>query len=87
MRKLQKKKKYSLKLNKKQVAILKEAWKQFESDYDVLWRLIKSTEKWMQKETGIKDLEFIEDTMFGGEWTGIGNCSRTMKLYRREDLV
>ncbi len=65
---------------------MKEAWKQFMSDYDVLWRLLTSTEKWMEKETGIKGIEFIKDNMFCGDWIGIGNVDRTMRLYQREEL-
>ena len=80
------KKKYTLIPNKKQIKIMKEAWKQFMVDYENFWKLAVATEKWMQDKTSIRDLEFIKDEMFGGEWIGIGNVSRTMPLYQREKL-
>jgi len=40
----------------------------------------------MSKETGIVDLEFIQDSMFGGEWVGVGNVDRTMSLLQGETL-
>jgi hypothetical protein len=55
-------------------------------DYDFFWENVQSAEKWMRKETGIKDLEFIKDEMCGGEWIGIGNVARTCRLYQREEL-
>jgi len=77
------KKKYKIKPTRKQLAIMKEAWKQLQADETVFSRLLMSTERWMQKETGINDLEFFS---CDGAYVGIGNMGRTMKLIPRERL-
>jgi len=69
--------KYSLKPNKKQLKAMKEGWKQLQKDEEKFWEMVQATEKWMQKETGITDLEFFK---VDGEFVGIGNESRSMKL-------
>lgn len=79
-------KKYKVVLTKKQINIIKLYWKMFQAEYDIFWGKMGELEKGMSKKTGIKDLEFIKDDMFGGEWIGIGNASRTLKLYQREEL-
>ena len=54
--------------------------------YDEFWSHVQMIEKNIREDSGIKDVEFIKDQMFGGEWIGIGNVSRTMALLQREDL-
>ena len=76
-------KNYNIKINKRQLAIMKEAWKQLQKDEDIFSGLVMATEKWMEKETGIKDLEFF---MCDNSYVGIGNADRTMKLIQREKL-
>ena len=79
------KKKYKIKPTKAQIKILRDGWKQFKYDYDVFWGKIGAIEKWMEKQTGIKGVEFFKDDMCG-DWAGIGNSDRTMPLLQREEL-
>ena len=65
---------------------MQEAWEQLKKHEDEFWKQVIATEAWLFNETGIKDIEFIKDEMCGGEWVGIGNSSRTMRLYQREEL-
>ena len=76
-------KNYNIKPNKKQLAIIKEAWKQLQKDESTFSGLVMATEKWMEKETGIKGLEFF---MCDNSYVGIGNVDRTMKLIQRDKL-
>ena len=71
------------KLTKKQIIVLKQGWKQFLQDENTFYKLLIATEKWMQKETGIEDLEFF---CCDGDFVGIGNVSRTVKLVTKEYL-
>jgi len=79
-------KKYKVIPTKEQLDILKLYWKMFKAEEDIFWGKLGELEKGMAKKTGIKDLEFIKDEMMGGEWIGIGNVSRTMKLYQEREL-
>ena len=79
-------KKYKIKPTAKQLEIIKLYWKMLCAEQDKLWMRIGELERAMSKETGIVDLEFIQDSMFGGEWIGVGNVDRTMMLLQREDL-
>ncbi len=79
------KKRYKIKPNIKQLGIIKLYWKMFQAENVIFWAKIGELEKGMSKKTGIKDLEFIHDSMWMG-WAGIGNTSRTMPLYQREEL-
>ena len=79
-------KKYKIKPTAKQLEIIKLYWKMLCAEQDKLWLRIGELERKMSKETGIKDLEFIQDSMFGGEWVGVGNVDRTMGLLQRGDL-
>jgi len=74
---------YKIKPTKKQLKIMKEAWEQLQKDEDTFSGLVMATEKWMEKETGIKGLEFF---MCDNGYVGIGNADRTMKLIQREKL-
>ena len=71
---------------KMQLEIMKEGWALFENDYDEFLRRIRSTEKCMQKETGIESLEFVHDTMCTG-WVGIGTFPPDMELQPQEELI
>lgn len=79
-------KQYKIKPTKKQLGIIKLYWKMLKAEQEKLWMRIGELERSMSKETGIKDLEFIQDSMFGGEWVGVGNSERTMALLQGEDL-
>ena len=78
-------KKYPIKPNKAQMKIFKKGWKRFQRDLDYLWKEMSITEKWMSRKTGIEGIEFFKADM-GGDWCGIGNADRTMKLLQRESL-
>jgi len=80
-----KKSKWKIRPTKKQLAVMKASWNLFKEIQDAYYNNIFNLEKKMSKETGIKDLEFIHDSMCMG-WAGIGNGERTMKLYQREEL-
>ena len=70
-------------ITEKQKKIFKEGWKQMQRDYHYYITLLSATEKWMVKESGIKDVEFF---FVDGEIAGIGNESRTIELLQGEDL-
>ena len=70
-------------LTKKQRKIFKAGWKQMASDYDYFLKLMRATQRWMRKESGIKDVEFF---VIGEGIVGIGNISGTIKLLRDKDL-
>lgn len=72
-----------IKMTKKLYYILKAyitLYTRLESKFE---EQINQLEKSMQKETGIEEIEFF---YCGGEMTGIGNTSRTIKLILREEL-
>ena len=77
-------KKYKIKSPSKEV--LKKYWVALKSAEDYFCSKVQGIEEAMAIETGIGDIEFIKDEMLGGEWIGIGNISRTMPLFQREDL-
>lgn len=81
-----KSKKYKVIPTKKQLDIIKANWKIFKEIEGAFHKNIYALENKMSKETGIKDLEFFKDDMCGGDWCGVGNVSRTMKLLQREEL-
>jgi len=81
-----KKKKYKIKPTAKQLKVFKKYWGYLKKNEDTFYTQLNNLEKSLRAESGIKDLEFIKDEMCGGEWVGIGNVSRTMKLYQRGDL-
>ena len=77
--------KYKIKPTKKQLGIMKLYWSMFKAEEDVFFTRMQELERRMSQETGIKDLEFIHDSMCCG-WSGIGNGSKTMRLYQQEEL-
>ena len=79
-------KQYKIKPTKKQLEVIKLYWKMLKAEQDKLWLRVGELERTMSKETGIVDLEFIQDSMFGGEWVGVGNVDRTMSLLQGETL-
>lgn len=78
-----KNKTYKINPTKKQLGIMKLYWDMFQAEYNIFWGRIGELEKAMSKETGIKDLEFFQSD---GDWCGIGNGERTMRLIHGEDL-
>ena len=79
-------KKYKLKPTKAQIKVMKHYWAELQKALDRHWGEISAIEQHMAAYTGIKDIEFIKDEMFGGEWIGIGNISRTMQLFQQDKL-
>ena len=70
-------KKYKIKVTKELIKKLKPYWEQLEVlQCEYIGKVFQLEEK-MSKEVGIKDLEFF---MCDGEYVGIGNIDRTMKL-------
>jgi len=80
-----KSKKWKITPTKQQLGIMKHYWRIFQDTTDTYWRELSTIEKRMSQKTGIKDLEFIHDSMCMG-WVGIGNGERTMRLLQREEL-
>ena len=76
-------KKYPIKKTKKLLQTLKPYWKSFNLLRDSWFEKQVLLVKLMQAETGIEDIEFIQ---FDGDYAGIGNTSRTMKLIPPEEL-
>jgi len=74
---------YKINPTKKQLAIMKFYRDMFQVEYNIFWGRIGELEKEMSKKTGIKDLEFFQ---CDGDWCGIGNGERTMKLIHGENL-
>ena len=72
-----KKKEYSVKPPSKEV--LKKYWVEMEVIQDRMYAEIMELEKKMEKETGIKGIEFFRSPD-DGCYCGIGNVDRTMKL-------
>ena len=78
-----KKKKYKVKPTKKQMKIIKEAWKQLQKDFDLFLSYVRATENWMEEETGIEGIEFF---MCDNDYVGVGTATRSMKLIKMEEL-
>lgn len=74
--------KYKIRPTKKQKDIIKEAWEQMQLDYSEFLSYVQVTEEWMSRKTGIDGLEFF---MIDGDYVGVGNADRTMKLISMED--
>jgi hypothetical protein len=68
---------------KKQLIIMKEYWKRFQSVEDYYYRSMGDLEREMSKATKIKDLEFF---FCDNECVGIGDVMRNMRLIQRKEL-
>ena len=79
-------KKYKIKPTRKQLKVMRECWAQLKLDETAYYDTVRSNEVWMEKETGIKGIEFVRDEMMGGEWVGVGNGDRTMRLVQNKEL-
>ena len=75
------KSKYKIKPPSKKV--LKKYWDELEVAENHFSEWVGKIEAKMEKETGIKGIEFFRDTMCGDGYVGIGNMDRTMKLQQR----
>jgi len=69
--------KYKIKPTKKQLKIIKAYWKRLRNLEDDFYDKLRILEYELEKKTGIKDIEFFKSD---GEYVGVGNGSRTMKL-------
>jgi hypothetical protein len=76
-------KRYIVKPNKKQLDIIKLHWAMFNAEETLFWVKMGELEEKMSKETGIPHLEFFNSD---GDWCGVGNADRTMKLLQRNIL-
>jgi hypothetical protein len=74
---------YKINPNKKQLTLIKEYWKKFQSIVDCYNRSIDELEREMSKVTKIKDLEFFK---CDGDAVGVGQYDRKMRLIQREEL-
>jgi hypothetical protein len=75
--------KYKVVPTKKQLNIIRLYWSLFKAEETLFWAKMGELEKKMSKETNIKELEFFNSD---GDWCGVGNGSRTMKLLQRNIL-
>jgi len=78
-----KKKVYKVKPTKKQMRVIVEYWKQMCAMQNRFYRGIGQLETIMEKDTGIKDIEFI---MCDNCYIGIGNADRSMKLIQLDPV-
>jgi len=74
---------YTVKPTKKQLEIMKQYWEKFNLEQSIFWNKTQEIQEAMSKETGIDNLEFFT---CDGEWCGIGNVPRTMKLIQSDEL-
>lgn len=75
--------KKTIKIDKSLIKKLKPYWEELELlQWEYIGKVYQLEEK-MSKEVGIKDLEFF---MCDGEYVGIGNVDRTMKLIHQNQL-
>lgn len=75
---------YKIKITKKLLRQLKPYWQtlgKYESNF---FGMVWSLEKKMARETGIKGIEFFQ---VDGEYVGIGNLPRTMRLIHSKELI
>ena len=77
--------KYPIKKTKKLITQLKPYWKEVQELYDDFFEKVNDLEIKMQKDKkiGIDDIEFF---WVDGDYVGIGNIGRTMRLIQREEL-
>lgn len=78
-----KNKKYPFQPTEEQLKIMKYYWRMFRKEEILFNMRIRELEEKMSLLTGINDLEFF---ISDGEYVGIGNIERTMKLHQREEL-
>jgi hypothetical protein len=77
-------KKYSVKPNKKQSKEMKRYWKLLLNEIETHNIKVRELEESMEDQTGIKGIEFFR--AYEGDYCGIGNAERTMKLIQSEEL-
>lgn len=76
-------KKYSLKPTKKQLEVIKLYWAMLQQEELRFLNRVYELERDMVNKTGIQELEFFR---CDGDYVGIGNIDRTMKLIQQEEL-
>ncbi len=76
-------KKYEIKKSLSLVRKLKPYLKTYQKAEEAFWKKIQAIERDMEKELGIKDIEFFHAD---GSLAGIGNGSRTMELIHRHEI-
>lgn len=74
---------YKIKPTKKQLKTIKHYWRLLELLEDMFCIRLNRLEKDMEKDTGIKGIEFFRND---GEYVGVGNWQRTMKLIQEDKL-
>jgi len=77
------KKKYKIKKTKTLIKKLQIFLNRYRTVETIYYELLEQVEKDMKLVTGIKDIEFF---FCDGEFSGIGNTSRTMELIHRHEL-
>ena len=70
-------KKYKIEITPALRLKLRRWWAIYHTIEDEYWQAIEETEKKMEKDTGIKGIEFF---ISGGECLGVGNGEKTMPL-------
>ena len=77
------KKKYPVVPNVKQLKAIKGYWKLFCKTHDEFYRQVNKIEKLMEAETGIEGIMFF---CADGQWCGVGDCHRKMKLIQLDPV-
>ena len=75
-------KKYK-KLTQNQIDIMKIYWWFLQRELTVFYKKVAELEKGMAEHTKIKDMEYY---MCDSEYVGIGNASKTINLFQRDEL-
>ena len=76
-------KNYPIEVDKELIDKLKPFWHDLKVKESEFYRLVSVIEEIMEKRTGIKGIEFFQ---CDGEYIGIGNAERTMRLIGCEEL-
>ena len=77
-------KKYKIKKTAALIKQLKPYWKKLNQLEGIFHKKVHNLEKTMEKEIGIKGVEFFWSDL--GEYAGIGNVDRTMELIHGQEL-
>jgi hypothetical protein len=75
--------KYKAVPTKKQLEIIKKYWRAFKLEEELFYSHQRCLEIAMSQESGIEELKFFN---VDGDWCGIGNSDRTMRLLQSKQL-
>ena len=77
------KKKYPIKPTEKQLEVMKLYWAMLQQEETLFYAKVGELERKISEDTGLDALELFQ---CDGEFVGIGNYDRTLRLIHREEL-